>query len=124
MIQVLLAVPYPTLADAMQVLLEQQADIQVVAKTSSEAETLALVAQLQPTNVVLDVGSYGFSGIEMLIMLSAAQPHIPLLVVGHSDLPYDAHRIRQAGAADYLPKYELATRLTQTVKTIATNNQQ
>jgi DNA-binding NarL/FixJ family response regulator len=118
MIRILLTMPYHKLVGAIQELLEQEPDLQVVAKTHTAAETLRLVAALQPSIVVLDLDGYVFVGFEVLVTLVQTQPHIPVLVLGEEEFSAYIGRMRQAGAAGYLSSAELVDRLTATIKTI------
>jgi DNA-binding NarL/FixJ family response regulator len=124
MIEVLLAAPHPALLNAIEALLTLESDIQVVAKTSTKAEIVALIEQLQPTVVVLDMDGYGFTGIDVLTYLKITQPHIPVLVLEDSGLSYDAQHWQQVGSAGYISKYELADHLVSTIRAIAASAQQ
>jgi two-component system response regulator EvgA len=119
MIRVLLAVPYHKLVSAIETLLEEQSDINVIMQTDTEATTVAAAESLQPDIVVLDIDGYVFSGFEVLVKLVQSQPHIPVLVLGEHDLPYYAERMLRTGAAGYLSRTELVDRLPETVRTIA-----
>jgi two-component system, NarL family, response regulator NreC len=119
MIEVLLAVPYAILADAMQVTLDRESNIEVIAKTKTGEETLDLLNELQPTIVILDINGYRFGSMQVLLKLREEQPHIPVLVIGPVDPWFDSKRILQTGAVGYLSKLELPERLVGMVSDIA-----
>lgn len=64
-IRVLLADDHPVVRAGIRTLLQSAADIDVVAEATSGAEALALVEQLGPDVLLLDMEMPGLSGVEV-----------------------------------------------------------
>jgi DNA-binding NarL/FixJ family response regulator len=127
MIDVLLAVPHQVLAAGIQELLQRSADIRVLAKAATKQKAFALVEELHPHVVIWDfvtIDGYVSLDLEMLTRLTATNPQVSVLILGDFPLSYYDNRMRQVGAAAYLPKYELAYCLTEIVKAISPGDQQ
>jgi FixJ family two-component response regulator len=71
---------------------------------SSASELLAAKLPEQPSCIVLDIRLPGLSGLDFQSQLTAANIHIPIIVMtGHGDIPMSV-RAMKAGAVDFLTK--------------------
>lgn len=99
-------------------LLDREADFEVVGQASNGQEAAAQAAALQPDVVVMDVDMPDISGVEATGRIKRQQPKT--VVVGlslHKD-PAVERAMREAGAADYLPKEHSAEELVGTIRRV------
>lgn len=118
-IQVLIAEDHALLADALELLLGTQADLQCAGIARDGAQALALVQELQPDVLLLDLGLPQLDGLAVMQALRTAQCPTRTLVV---TARMDAASVRAAlalGAAGYVPKNESSHELLQAIRRIA-----
>jgi DNA-binding NarL/FixJ family response regulator len=118
-IQVLIAEDHALLADALELLLGTQADMQCVGIARDGAQALAMAQNLQPDVLLLDLGLPQLDGLAVMQALRAAQCPTRTLVV---TARMDAASVRAAlalGAAGYVPKNESSHELLQAIRRIA-----
>ncbi len=85
-------------------LLEDAADIEVIAEAASGEEAVQMVRQHQPDVVLMDVNMPGIGGFEATRKLVQMYPDLKVIVVTiHVDDPFPS-RMLQAGAMGYLTK--------------------
>lgn len=122
-IRVLLADDHPVVRRGARALLEQAADILIVAETGSGVEVLPLVVETQPDVLLLDMLLPGFSGAEVARQLKTVK--LPVRILGfsaHADA-YFIRTLMQNGAAGYLLKDEAPDLLVEAVRNIARGEQ-
>jgi DNA-binding NarL/FixJ family response regulator len=103
-IRILLADDHTVMRRGLRLLLEQQADFQVVGEAEDGRQAVDLAASLHPGVAVLDIGMPLLNGIEATRQIIAAAPAIAVVVLSmHSDETY-VLRALKAGAKGYLLK--------------------
>ena len=103
-IRLLLVDDHEVVRTGLRMLLESQADIQILAEASTAAEALQLAAALKPDVVVMDITLPDMSGIEATRRLKERQPEIAVVALTiHEDEQYFFEML-QAGASGYVPK--------------------
>jgi len=103
-IRLLLVDDHEVVRTGLRMLLESQADIQILAEASTAAEALQLAAELKPDVVVMDITLPDMSGIEATRRLKERQPEIAVVALTiHEDEQYFFEML-QAGASGYVPK--------------------
>ena len=111
------------LAAAIAALLETDAQIDHVGRARTGEEGIALVAELDPDVVIMDVEMPGIGGLEATRRIttgSGGPANGPaVLVVTGADVEAHWMSARAAGAVGYLPKSELAELLLPTIHAIA-----
>lgn len=118
-IQVLIAEDHALLADALELLLGTQADMQCVGIARDGAQALAMAQERQPDILLLDLGLPQLDGLAVMQALRAARCPTRTLVV---TARMDAASVRAAlalGAAGYVPKNESSHELLQAIRRIA-----
>jgi len=100
-IRVLIVDDEPLAREGIRLLLENEADIEVVGEASDGSEAVAAIESLQPALVFLDVQMPGMSGVEVLEQLDGA--NIPEVIFVTA---YDQYALRafEHHALDYLLK--------------------
>lgn len=117
-IRVLIADDHALVRSGLRALLDRTPDIRVVAEAGDGREALALIADLQPDVVLMDVTMEGLNGLEAT--LRAVQDHRDVRVVVlsmHKSEEYVVHAL-QAGASGYLMKDVAASELVVSIRTV------
>lgn len=100
-------------------ILKQHEDIEVVGETGSGEEAVAMVAELAPSVVLLDIQLPGINGIEAARQIHAIAPDVRVLMVtAHDDDEYVRGAV-QAGAAGFLSKAASGRELVEAVRAVA-----
>jgi DNA-binding NarL/FixJ family response regulator len=103
----------------LRLLLEQQADFQVVGEADDGRQAVDLAASLHPAVAVLDIGMPLLNGIEAARQMITAAPEIAVVILSmHSDETY-VLRALKAGAKAYLLKNSAEADLIQAVRSVA-----
>lgn len=85
-------------------LFEHEADFCVCGEASSVTQALSEISELAPDLVLSDLTLEGRSGLELVQLLAAHHPHIPVLIVSMHDEQLYAQRTLAAGARGYVMK--------------------
>lgn len=101
---ILLVDDHPMLRLGLRQLIELQGELRVAGEADSGAETLALVADLEPDLIVLDNNMPGMTGLETLRRLRASGYAGKILLYTVSDAGEDVRDAMRRGANGYLLK--------------------
>ncbi len=105
--------------DGTRHILEQHRDLEVVGDADSGEKALALVRQLQPDVVLMDIRLPGMNGIEATRRIRKDHPGVRVLMVtAHDDDEYVRGAL-EAGAAGYLSKTAPGRKLVEAVRAVA-----
>jgi DNA-binding NarL/FixJ family response regulator len=118
-IRVLLADDHPVVRTGIRTLLESAPDIEVVAETSGGEEIFALLEQLTPDILLLDMEMPGLSGVEVAARLKQLQASVRVLALSAYDDEEYIRNLLQSGAAGYLTKEEAAESIIDAVRGVA-----
>jgi DNA-binding NarL/FixJ family response regulator len=105
--------------DGTRQILEAHPDLEVVGEASSGEVALALVNQLRPDVVLLDIRLPGMNGIEVVGRLTRDHPKVRVLMVSAYDEDEYVRGALEVGAAGYLSKTAPGKDLVQAVRTVA-----
>jgi DNA-binding NarL/FixJ family response regulator len=106
--------------DGTRQILEAHPDLQVVGEADSGEVALALVNQLRPDVVLMDIRLPGMNGIEATRRLTRDHPEIRVIMVSAYDEDEYVRGALEAGAAGYLRKTAPGRELVQAVRAVAT----
>jgi DNA-binding NarL/FixJ family response regulator len=118
-IRVLLADDHPVYRDGLAALLASVDGLEVVATAEDGAAAVALATELQPDVVVMDVQMPGLDGIEATRRLTAASPHIGVVMLTMAEEDATLFSAMQAGARGYLLKGANQAEITRAVTAVA-----
>ena len=96
---------------AIALLLEQDDRFVVAGKARNGQEAVALVEEVAPDAVVLDIEMPVVDGVEATRALRAAALDLPIVAVSGHDYEERVLEIRRAGADDYVRKARMAEEL-------------
>ena len=105
--------------DGTRQILDAYADLQVVGDASSGEVALAMVNQLRPDVVLMDIRLPGMNGIEVTRRLTRDHPDVRVLMVSAYDEDEYVRGALEAGAAGYLSKTAPGKELVQAVRSVA-----
>ncbi|HUH07291.1 MAG TPA: response regulator transcription factor [Egibacteraceae bacterium] len=104
LIRVIVADDHALFRRGLEMVLESESDIDVVAEANDGEHVVALAAEHMPDLVLMDVRMPGISGIEAAQAIKDAVPHIKILMLTISDEEEDLYDAIKAGASGYLLK--------------------
>lgn len=100
-------------------LLREVDDIEVVGHTGDGQETLALVKEIEPDVLLLDISLPGLNGLDVARKLSGELPRVGIIILTmHMNEEYILHAGR-AGVAGYVLKDSAVGQLVRAIRTVA-----
>jgi DNA-binding NarL/FixJ family response regulator len=118
-ITILIADDHPVVRLGLRTVFEAAPDLEVVGETGDGLEVVALVKELRPRVLTLDLMMPGLNGIEIGRQLSRGPRHTRVLILSvYTDEAYAAEALRN-GAAGYVLKGTHATEVLEAVRTVA-----
>jgi two-component system, NarL family, response regulator NreC len=103
----------------VRMLIEYQADMEVVAEAANAVDGVRLARELRPDIVLLDIGLPGCSGLDAIGPVLEASPKSKILILSTHDNQAYLRLALTAGAAGYVAKEASASELTQAIRTVA-----
>lgn len=117
-IKILIADDHAVLRSGLRLLLQAQDDMAVVGEASGGAQVLALLEELKPDLILLDLSMPGLGGLEMLPLIRRAVPQVRILILTmHDDESYLRQALRD-GAAGYVLKRAADTELLSAIRAV------
>jgi two-component system, NarL family, response regulator NreC len=121
-IRILLADDHGILRAGLRMLLNAEADMDVVGEAEDSAEALWMAESAHPDMVILDLSMPGVGGIEVTRQLSAAYPTLRILILTVHEDQALLREALSAGAAGYILKRASAAELIIAVRTVHRGN--
>lgn len=117
-IRILLSDDHMVLRSGLKLMLNAQADMEVVGEAGEGQETLELVSNLQPDVLLLDLSMPGLDGIQVLETVQVRFPTLKVLVLTmHDDEEY-VKRVLSLGARGYILKRAADVELLAAIRTV------
>jgi DNA-binding NarL/FixJ family response regulator len=107
--RVLIVDDHPVFRYGITALINAETDLVVCGEASSSPSALDAMRTLQPDVALLDISLPGTNGIELIKLMKAEQPNLPLLMLSMHDESLYALRALRAGALGYVMKAEALT---------------
>jgi two-component system, NarL family, response regulator NreC len=118
-IRILLADDHAVVRQGFKMILNAQADMEIVGEAGNGREAVDLVERLKPDVVVMDVAMPELNGIEATRRVSDVSPHTRIIALSmHKDSVY-VREVLRAGARGYLLKDSGAGDLVSAVRAVA-----
>lgn len=119
MIRVVLVDDHAVVRTGLRLLLESQADVEVVGEAGNATDAVFRARALKPDVILLDVVMPGESGIEVLPKLLQEAPDTRVLVLSMQDDPSYVREAFAAGASGYVLKEAADEEVVAAVRDIA-----
>jgi DNA-binding NarL/FixJ family response regulator len=104
MIRVLLADDHSIVRAGLRRIIEESADIEVVAEADDGREAIRLAREKEPDVAVIDISMPGLDGLEVISQLKIYRPEMPIIMLTmHEEEQYVVRAI-EAGAKGYVTK--------------------
>jgi DNA-binding NarL/FixJ family response regulator len=114
-ISLLLVDDHAVVREGLRVVLENYADIQVLAEASNAQAALALVRTLKPAVILTDLRMPGLAVVELIRLMRAEGLQSQVVIFSSFSEPVQIQQVLRAGAISYLTKDALADELHQAV---------
>ncbi len=117
-IRVLIVDDHPLMREGVALMLQEEADLNLVGQAGRGEEAIALYQQLRPDVTIMDLRLPGMSGIETILKIRSMDP--AAMIVALTTFPGDvlAAQAIQAGASGYLLKTSLRRDLIDTLRAV------
>lgn len=121
-ITILLADDHPLLRKALRLVLEEQADFEVIAEVDDGEEAVTQTTKLLPDLVIMDIGMPKLNGIEATRRIKAKCPQVAILVLTVYDDSEHIWSIIEAGASSYLTKSVFGDNVVNAVRSASSGD--
>ena len=118
-IKIIIADDHPLFRRGLKHALEETNDIQVIGESSNGDDLTALIKNVKPDIILLDIAMPGKSGLDLLKQLTNDNPKLPVLILSVYPEEQYAVRFLKAGASGYLTKESAAEKLAEAIREIA-----
>src|SRR5918993_191135 len=115
-ITIVLADDHAVVRSGLRMLLEAEADIEVVAEAGDVDAAKRYTLGYKPTVLVLDLNMPGGSSLEAIPKIAEASPGTSVVVLTMQDDPAFAREALQAGAKGYVLKHSAGAELVQAIR--------
>jgi DNA-binding NarL/FixJ family response regulator len=119
MIRVLIADDEALMRSGLRMILEAQADIEVVGEAGDGAEAIRLAKELAADVVLMDIRMSGMDGLEATRRLLATQDSACVLILTTFDLDEYVYEALKAGASGFILKTAPADELVRAIRSAA-----
>lgn len=117
-IRVVLADDHAIIREGLSIMLEGQADIQVVGVAANGREAVQLVEEHRPDVLLIDISMPELNGIEVIRRVKPQNPRLHIVVLSiHATKPY-VNRALRAGANGYLIKETAGLEVVEAVRAV------
>ena len=115
--RLLLVDDHAVIRSGLRMLLENQPGLEIVGEAGTGRDALALVKELQPNIVLMDIGLPDMSGIEVTRQIKQQWPAVSIVALTiHEDEEY-FFKMLQAGVSGYVPKRAVPEELLTALQT-------
>ena len=119
MIRVLVADDHTIVREGLKQILTKSGDLQVAGEAANGNDVLRMVRERAWDVLVTDMSMPGRNGLELIKLVKAAQPKLPVLVLSMYGEEQFAVRAIRAGASGYLNKESASDQLVAAIRKIA-----
>ena len=116
--RVLIVDDHPMMRTGLAQLIGNEPDLKVCAEADNARQGLEAVSKLSLDLVLLDISLPDKSGLELLKVIRAIRPELPVLVVSMHDELVFAERVLRAGGRGYIMKQEGGQKYLQAIRQV------
>ena len=117
-IRLLVVDDHPSMRMGLVAMLNNQADMIVVAEAGDGAEAVDAYERTKPDVVLMDLRMPNVSGVEAILAIRSNDPSARIIVLSTYDWDEDIHRAIESGAKSYLLKDMSTEEITGTVRAV------
>lgn len=118
-LRVLLADDHQMIREGLKMLIQEQADMEVIGEAGSGRAAWQQIKQLQPDIVVTDVSMPDMNGTQLTKRLNQDYPHIKVIALTGFEDQNCLRQLLQAGASGYVLKRVAAKELIHAIRIVA-----
>ena len=115
---VLIVDDHPLIRRGLSDLINAEEDLAVCCEASSSPTALRMMRMCPPNAAIVDISLPGVNGIELIKIMKAELPKLPILVLSMYDEDRYALRALRAGASGYLTKSEASGEVLRALRKI------
>ena len=120
MIRVTIADDHPLLRRGIKDIIEDEADMEVVAEAGNGQELLSQLEHCECDVILLDIGMPGRDGLDALSDIRRKYPKTPVLILSVYPEDQFGPRVLKSGASGYMNKETACDQLVQAIRKICT----
>jgi two-component system response regulator NreC len=117
-IRILIADDHNVVRSGLRVLLDSQADLQVVEEAGTGEETVERTVALRPDICLLDIGMPGINGLEAARQIREQAPEVRIIVLTMYDDEAYLRQFLEMGAAGFVLKKAADTELVNAIRAV------
>jgi DNA-binding NarL/FixJ family response regulator len=115
-VSILLVDDHEVFREGLRLLLQSQADFNIVGEATNSQQAITLTQNLRPEVVILDIAMPGLSGLEAIRHIRAGHAHVRVIMLSaHTDEQY-VLRALHLGAVGYVLKEQSAAELIRAIR--------
>lgn len=114
--RILIVDDHPVFRRGIAALVSEQEDLTVCGEADGAPSALDAMRRLKPDLALLDISMPGANGIELVKLMLAEQPKLPILILSMHDESLYALRALRAGAKGYVMKAEAMTQVIAAIR--------
>jgi DNA-binding NarL/FixJ family response regulator len=118
-LRVLLSDQHALVRAGIRALVERIGQVEVIAEASDSQQTLALIKELQPDVVLLDVPTPGLNGLKLLREVVGKFPQVRVIVLTQHENEEQAVQVLRSGAAGFITKSAASAELELAIRAVA-----
>ena len=119
-IRLLIVDDHAVVRSGLRMMLENEADAEIVGEASSAAEAIEAAMRLKPNVILMDIGLPDLSGIDATREIKKRTPDVSIVALTiHEDEEY-FFKMLEAGASGYVPKRAAPEELITAIRAAAT----
>ncbi len=116
--KILIVDDHPIVREGMTMRISAQKDLDVCGEAETEDEALALVSEVKPDLVIVDICLKVGHGIDLVKQVTSRYPNVKSLVISGFQESLYAERALRAGAMGYLNKQESNDKMIEAIRTV------
>lgn len=116
--RVFLVDDHPIVRQGLALFIDREPDLMVCGEADGATSALQAIRDSTPDFVVLDISLDGPDGLELLKILRARYPNLPVLILSMHDESIYAERALRAGANGYIMKQEATDKVLTAIRHI------
>jgi two-component system, NarL family, response regulator len=121
-IRILLADDHPIVRDGLALIIDNEADMTVIAQADNGKEAVELYQQLQPEVSLLDLRMPKMGAVDAIVAIRQADPNANIIILTTYDTDEDIYRGLRAGARSYLLKDTPVDEILDVIRAVAAGN--